>query len=119
MEFLNRISLRGVVGRADVNYVNNSHVCNFSVVTEYSTRDREGNPDVDVTWFNVAAWEGRDGIHDVFQIQKGLWVEVTGRVRMRRYLTQENEERTVMDVIARTVKVIPREEDQMQPQRDY
>ena len=119
MEFLNRIELRGVVGRADVNVVNGSHVCNFSVVTEYSTRDKEGNPIMDIVWFNVAAWEGREQIKDVFQIQKGMWVEVTGRVRIRRYMTQENEERTVMDVVARKVKVLQREDDQMQPQRDY
>ena len=119
MEFLNKIELRGVVGRADVNLVNGTHVCNFSVVTEYSTRDKEGNPDVDVTWFNVSAWEGRDQIGNVYEIQKGLWVEVTGRLRMRRYVTQENEERSVMDVIARRVKVLQREQEQMQPQRDY
>ena len=119
MEFLNRIELRGVVGRADVNLVNGSHVCNFSVVTEYGSRDKEGNPVTDIVWFNVSAWEGREQIADVFQIQKGMWVEVTGRVRIRRYLTQENEERSVMDVMARKVKILPREEDQMQPQRDY
>lgn len=119
MEFLNKIELRGVVGRADVNVVNGSHVCNFSVVTEYSTRDKEGNPIMDIVWFNVAAWEGREQIGDVFQIQKGMWIEVTGRVRIRRYMTQENEERTVMDVVARKIKVLQREDDQMQPQRDY
>lgn len=119
MEFLNKIELRGVVGRADVNVVNGSHVCNFSVVTEYSTRDKDGNPVIDILWFNVAAWEGRGLIGDVFQIQKGMWIEVTGRVRIRRYMTQENEERTVMDVVARKIKVLQREDDQMQPQRDY
>ena len=91
----------------------------FSVVTEYSTRDKEGNPVMDIVWFNVAAWEGREQIGDVFQIQKGMWIEVTGRVRIRRYMTQENEERTVMDVVARKIKVLQREDDQMQPQRDY
>ncbi|MBQ9410914.1 MAG: single-stranded DNA-binding protein [Bacteroidales bacterium] len=119
MEFLNKIQLRGVIGRADVNAVNGTHVCNFSVVTEYSTRDKEGNPVVDVMWFNVAAWEGRDQIRDVYEIRKGMWVEVTGRVRMRRYVTQENEERSVMDVIARKIKILEKEEEQMQPQRDY
>ena len=41
MEFLNRIELKGVVGRAEVNSFNNSQVCNFSVVTEYSTIDKD------------------------------------------------------------------------------
>jgi len=119
MEFLNKIELRGVVGRADINAINGSHVCNFSVVTEFSTRDREGNSAIDITWFNVSAWEGKDVIQDMYEIQKGVWVEVYGRIRLRRYTTQENEERTTLDVIARKVKVLPREDVSMQPQRDY
>jgi single-strand DNA-binding protein len=118
MEFLNRIELRGVVGRAEVNTFNDSRVCNFSVVTEYSTRDRDGNPDIDVAWFNVSAWQS-SSMPDFYEIQKGMWVEVTGRIRIRRYTTQDNEERSVMDVLARTVKIVPREEDRLQPQRDW
>lgn len=119
MEFLNRIELCGVVGRADVNAFNGSHVCNFSVVTEYITRDKEGNSAIDVTWFNVAAWEGRDVIDNVYSLQKGMWVRVIGRIRVRRYTTGENEERTALDVIARKVEILEREDISMQPQRDY
>ena len=92
---------------------------NFSVVTEYSTRDKEGNSASEVTWFNVSAWENRDVIEDMFAIQKGVWVEVIGRVRMRRYTTQDNEERVALEVVARKVTVLPREDVSMQPQRDY
>ena len=119
MEFLNKINLRGVVGRADINAFNGSHVVNFSVVTEYSTRDKEGNSASDVTWFNVSAWENRDVMEDMYALQKGVWVEVIGRIRMRRYTTRDNEERTALEVVARKVKVLPREDVSMQPQRDY
>ena len=119
MEFLNRIELRGVVGRAEINAYNNSRVINFSVVTEYSTRDRDGNPGSDVTWFNVSAWENREVVEDMDAIQKGVWVELKGRIRVRRYITQENEERTALEVVPRKVRVLPREDVSMQPQRDY
>lgn len=119
MEFINKIQLRGVVGRADVNLVNNSRVCNFSVVTEYSVKDRDGNPATDITWFNVSAWEGKDVTEDLYAIQKGVWVEVIGRIRLRRYISQDNVERTALDVLARRVKVLEREDVSMQPQRDY
>jgi len=118
MEFINRLELRGIVGRADVSSFNNSQVCNFSVVTDYSTVDREGNSAIDSTWFNVAAWSGRPGIPDLSTIQKGSWVEVVGRVRVRRYMTQDNEERSSLDVIAREVRVLQRDTERMQPQRD-
>ena len=118
MEFLNRIELRGVVGRADINTVHGSQVCNFSVVTEYSGVDKEGNSAIDTTWFNVSAWGGREGIPDLYSIQKGAWIQVVGRIRLRKYTNQNQEERTSMDVLARNVKLIPREQDPMQVQRD-
>lgn len=118
MEFLNRIELNGVVGRAEVNVYNGIQVCNFSVVTEYSTRDREGNPAVETTWFNVSTWEGRDN-PNFSLIQKGVWIHVMGRVRLRRYMTQDNEERSSLEVVARRVSLIPREDTQIQPQRDW
>lgn len=118
MEFLNRIELKGVVGRSDVNVYNGAQVCNFSVVTEYSIRDREGNPGAETTWFNVSTWEGRDN-PDFSLIQKGSWIRVIGRIRIRKYVTQDNEERSVLEIVARKVELLPREDDPMQPQRDW
>lgn len=108
-----------MVGKSDINAYNGNRVINFSVVTEYSTRDRDGNPGSDVTWFNVSAWENREVVEDMDAIQKGVWVELIGRLRVRRYVTQDNEERTVLEVVPRKVKVLPREDVSMQPQRDY
>ena len=118
MEFLNKLELKGVVGRAEENNFNNSQVCNFSVVTEYSTIDKERNSIVETTWFNVSAWAGRDRITDLYSIQKGAWVHVVGRIRMRKYTSQTGEERSTMDVVAHTVELLDKEETQMQPQRD-
>ncbi len=117
MEFLNRIDLRGVVGRSEVNTYNGSQVCNFSVVTEYSTAS-QGASAIETTWFNVSAWGPRDGIAPFVLIQKGCWVEVRGRIRLRKYTSQSGEERTAMDILAREVKVLTKEDDPMQPQRD-
>lgn len=118
MEFINRIELRGVVGRSEINNYNNSQVCNFSVVTEYSMVDRDGSPQVETTWFNVSAWNGKS-INDLYGIQKGAWVRVVGRLRVRKYTAQNGEERSSTDVVARFVEVLPKEDFQMQPQRDY
>ena len=125
MEFINKIHIRGVVGKAEITtFPNNSKVCNFSVVTEYGAVDKEGNPSPEVTWFNVSAWSGKDGMEkegmaDFCGIQRGVWIEVVGRLRMRRYINQAGEERTTTEVIARTVALIPKEDDPMQVQRDW
>lgn len=52
MEFLNKIELRGIVGTVTLNRVGESQVCRFSLVTEYSYKDRENNPVVDVTCYS-------------------------------------------------------------------
>lgn len=120
MEFINRIELRGVVGRSDIGSYNGNRVCNFSIVTEYSSRDREGNSAVEVTWFNASLWEtGGVTKPEIDKIQKGSWVEVTGRLRIRKYIAIDNVERTALDVFVRTVKVLERDDSSMQPQRDF
>ena len=120
MEFLNKIEIRGVVGRADINSYNGNQVCNFSVVTEASAVDRAGNSTVEPTWFNVSAWSGRNNIQELYNLQRGSWVRVVGRIRVRKYTTQTGEERSAMDVIASKVELLQKDEDasSMQPQRD-
>jgi single-stranded DNA-binding protein len=119
MEFMNIIQLRGVVGRTDVGSYNGNRVCNFSVVTEYASRDREGNSAVETTWFNASLWEiGGEVNPEIDKIQKGSWVEVTGRLRVRKYIAIDNVERTALDVFARSIKVLKRDDISMQPQRD-
>ena len=120
MEFLNKIELQGVVGRAEINSFNNSQVCNFSVVTEYSTIDRERNSIIETAWFNVSAWSGRNNIQELYNVQRGSWVHVMGRSRVRKYTTQTGEERSAMDIIANKVELLKKDEDAstMQPQRD-
>ena len=44
MEFLNKIELRGIVGQSSLNRVGDSQVCRFSLVTEYSYKDRATTP---------------------------------------------------------------------------
>ena len=46
-------------------------------------------------------------------------MEVTGRLRNRKYTTQNGEERYTTEIVARKVKLVPREEEPMQPQRDW
>lgn len=120
MEFQNKIELQGVVGRAEINSFNNSQVCNFSVVTEYSTVDKDRNSIIETAWFNVSAWSGRNNIKELYNLQRGSWVHVIGRIRVRKYTTQTGEERSAMDVVASRVDLLQKEEDAstMQPQRD-
>lgn len=117
---MNTIQLRGVVGRSDIGSYNGNRVCNFSVVTEHASRDREGNSIIEQTWFNAALWETAGALKpEMDKIQKGSWVEVTGRLRIRKYTSIDSIERVALDVFARTVTVLERDDAYMQPQRDF
>jgi single-stranded DNA-binding protein len=61
----------------------------------------------------------KEGMADFYGIQRGVWIEVMGRLRMRKYISQSGEERTATEVIARKVALIPKGEDPMQVQRDW
>ena len=116
MEFLNKIELRGIVGLTSLNRVGESQVCRFSLVTEYSYKDRDNNPVVDTTWFNITAWEGRN-MPDLREITKGAIVQVAGRVRTFRYTMADGAERSGWEIFARRVTILPPDDDPVQPQR--
>lgn len=116
MEFLNRLEIRGIVGRAEYSETGGSHLCRFSVVTEYNYRGRDGNPVMESTWFNVSAWEGK-GSPDLSQIHKGSWIRIVGRIRTYKYSSPEGEERSSWEVFANRVELLEPEDGAMQPQR--
>ena len=116
MEYLNRIELRGIVGSVALNRVGEAEVCRFSLVTEYSYKDRDNNPVVDTTWFNVTAWQGKN-IPDLRQIGKGAIVQVAGRVRTFRFTMADGAERSGWEILARRVSILAPDDDPVQPQR--
>ena len=101
MEFLNKIELRGIVGQSSLNRVGDSQVCR-SVV--------------DVTWFNITAWEGKN-MPELHLIGKGVIVQVAGRVRTFRFTMADGAERSGWEILARRVTILPSDDDPVQPQR--
>jgi len=99
MEYINKIELRGRVGRSDVQVYGGNRLCRFSLVTEYGYRDRSREPVIDSTWFNVSYWDSK-GTVDFSQITQGAIVEVTGRVRTYRYTDSTGLEHSNWDIQA-------------------
>ena len=118
MEYINKIELRGIVGTATLNRVGDSQVCRFSIATEYSYKDRDGNPVVETTWFNVTAWEGKN-VPDLREVVRGTIVQVIGRVRTYKFTTADGVEKSSWEVFARRVTILQPDDDPIQPQRIY
>ena len=103
MEFLNKIELRGVVGRVNVSNYGGRQVANFSLVTEYSYASKDGGQVRETMWWQVTAWDSPK--NQISNVEKGDFVYVLGRMRQRAYTGQDGEERRVSEVVATEVEI--------------
>lgn len=108
MEHLNRIEIRGRVGTVRTNEVNESKVANFSVVSEFLYKTREGIATSETTWFNVTAWQNKD-MPDFSQLIKGSPIYVAGRMRSVRYTSAEGVEKQFYEVLANKIRILSEE----------
>lgn len=104
MDFLNKIELRGVVGSVHITKVGDTEVVRFSVMTEYCYRDKDGCAVVDCTWFNCTAWA--DKTPSSVNMEKGDWVNLSGRVRMFRYTTAYGVSNSGWEIMVKDLKII-------------
>lgn len=107
MQDLNRIEIRGRVGRVTFKNIAGGQVANLSVATNHCYKDREGSPVIETTWHNVTAWGNEK--NRIADLKKGDTVHVTGRLRQMRYTTSSGEDRTMTEIFAATLEVITNE----------
>ena len=106
MEFLNKIEIAGVVGRANLTPCGPTTVCNFSIMTEYCYKGNDGGVVVDTMWFAVTACGPKPQWPDLSRIQKGSKVKVIGRLRAKRYCDANGIDRVCYDVVAQELKIV-------------
>ena len=105
MEYINKIELRGRVGRCEIQTYGDSRLCRLSLITEYGYRARNREPVIDSMWFNVSAWDGK-GTMDFDKITIGSIVYVVGRVRSYKYTDSDGAERSSWDVQAYKLNLV-------------
>ena len=106
MEQLNQIMLRGNTGsNIYLNNVGDRRVIHFSVATTIAYTASDGSSLIDTCWLNVTAWE-KEGMPDFELIQKGVGVEVTGRIRNYKYTAADGSEKNTIEVIANALTLI-------------
>ncbi len=108
MEHLNRIEINGRVGTVRTAEVNGSKVANFSIVSEYLYKTRDGNAVMETTWFNITAWQNRD-MPDMDRLVKGMPVHVIGRLRSSKYTNAEGIDKQFYEVMAGKVEFLNEE----------
>lgn len=109
MEQLNRVELRGTVGSVRYQTFADASVANLTLCTNLAYKDRDGAPVIEPTWHNVVAWQGKE-IQDLDKIQKGSRIHVIGRLRNRSYTGSDGFDRTIVEVVAKRLKLLTDEE---------
>ncbi|MBO8472675.1 MAG: single-stranded DNA-binding protein [Bacteroidetes bacterium] len=107
---LNRIEVRGNVGEdARISKFGDNCVARFQVATNYSYRDKDGQPVIETTWHNIVAWEGR-GMPDFALIKKGAFIYACGRLRVSKFTNSEGEEKRVYEIVANRLQLVKPED---------
>jgi single-strand DNA-binding protein len=98
---LNKIMLIGNLGRdPEMRFTSSGKpVTNFSLAVSRRYRSPEGEAVDETEWFRIVCWDKQAEIADQY-LSKGTKVFVEGRVQIRKYVANDGQERTSVDVIA-------------------
>lgn len=109
MQQLNKVELKGVVGRIFLQTVGEKRMARFALATNYTYRSADGETYIETTWHNVVAFES-EKIRDLDEIGNGTYLHVTGRIRVQRFTGADRVERTSTEIVASELNLIPDQE---------
>lgn len=104
---LNKVILIGRLGRdPELRYMANGEaVCNFSVATSESWKDKNGQRQEATEWHNVTMYRKLAEIAGQY-LTKGSQVYLEGKIQSRKYQGKDGIERTAYEIIANEMKML-------------
>jgi single-strand DNA-binding protein len=110
---LNKVTLIGRLGKDPEvrHFDNSSSVCNFSLATNETYTDKDGNRIDQTEWHNIAIW--RKGLVDVAEkyLKKGSLVYAEGKLRTRSWDDQDGNKKYTTEVVVDNFKMLDRRDD--------
>jgi single-strand DNA-binding protein len=109
---VNKAILVGRLGRdPETRYTSGGQaVCNFTLATDESYRDRAGERQKRTEWHRIVAWGKLAEICQQY-LKKGSLVFVEGRIQTRQWDDREGNKRTTVEIVANAMKMLgPRAE---------
>ncbi|MBK8968984.1 MAG: single-stranded DNA-binding protein [Saprospiraceae bacterium] len=108
---INKVTLIGNLGAdPEVRHLESGvQVARFSVATNESYKDKDGNFQQITEWHNVVCWRELAERAEKM-LKKGMLVFVEGKISYRKYTTQEGQDRYVTDIVANTFRLLERRE---------
>jgi single-strand DNA-binding protein len=104
---VNKVILVGRLGRdPETRYTGGGQaVANFSVATDESYKDKNGERQKRTEWHRITAWGKLAEICRQY-LKKGTMVYIEGRIQSREWQDKEGQKRTSFDIVANTMKML-------------
>lgn len=104
---LNKVELRGHVGQDPkvTTVESGGAVIRFSLATNEVYRGKGDKYCEETIWHTIVAWSVK-GMPDFARIRKGVYLELTGKIRYVKFKTQAGEEKHMTEILALKI-IIP------------
>ncbi len=104
---VNKVILVGRLGRdPETRYTSGGQaVANFSLATDESYKDKNGERQKRTEWHRITAWGKLAEICQQY-LKKGTMVYIEGRIQSREWQDKEGQKRTSYDIVANTMKML-------------
>ena len=104
---LNKVHLIGRLGRApETRYLTNGDaVCNFSLATDESWKDKNGQKQEHTEWHAITLYRRLAEIAGQY-LKKGSLIYLEGKIQSRKYTDKQGVERTAYDIVCSEMKML-------------
>jgi single-strand DNA-binding protein len=104
---VNKAILVGRLGRdPETRYTSGGQaVCNFTLATDETYRDRAGERQKRTEWHRIVVWGKQAEIAQQY-LRKGSLVYVEGRIQSRQWDDREGQKRTTVEIVANSFRML-------------
>lgn len=107
MSSLNKVMLIGHLGKdPEVKYTTSgTAVCNFSLATSESFKDKSGEKQEKTEWHNIQMWSKLAEICGEY-LKKGSSVYIEGRIQTRKWQDKEGNDRYTTEIVGERMQML-------------
>ncbi len=111
---VNKVILVGRLGRdPETRYTGGGQaVCNFSMATDETFKDRSGERQKRTEWHKIVVWGKSAEIAQQY-LKKGSQIFLEGRIQSREWTDKENQKRTSYEIVATNFRMLGSKSDSM------
>lgn len=111
---VNKVILVGRLGRdPETRYTGGGQaVCNFSLATDETYKDRSGERQKRTEWHKIVVWGKQAEIAQQY-LKKGAQIFLEGRIQSREWMDKENQKRTSFEIVCSNFRMLGSRADSM------